>query len=164
MNKILIFTAILIFNLVFGSVQPSCAQTSKNKTQSEKGWLGEYEFFDSEKFVRKNSPTANITYKITIYESNNTLRAKFEASGAQTDDNYECTVKISGSGLNLYFSKDLSGGETGKFKPLKQGDLVASLVKTKVGKQAKYLFKAGDYKIDLLSARAGTPVYFKKIK
>jgi hypothetical protein len=152
----------LLLFLLFAAATVSPAQQSLSA--GEKAWVGEYEFFDAEKSVRKNSPTATITYKITVYESGQKLLAKFEASGAQTDDQYECTVKLSGSELSLYFLKDLSGGEKDMFKPLKQGDPVASLVKTKSGKKIKYLFRAGDYKIDLLSARAGTPIYFKKIK
>lgn len=153
---------LLLIFLLFAAATVSPAQ--QVLTSGEKAWVGEYEFFDAEKSARKNSPPASITYKITIYESGQKLLAKFEASGEQTDDRYECTVKLSGSQLSLYFLKDLSGGEKDMFKPLKQGDPVASLVKTKSGKKTKYLFKAGSYKIDLLSARAGTPIYFRKTK
>lgn len=160
LSKIPDFLLLLFLFFAAASVSPAQQPLSAG----EKAWVGEYEFFDAEKSVRKNSPPASITYKITVYESGQRLLAKFEASGEQTDDQYECTVKISGNELNLYFLKDLSGGEKDKFKPLKQGDPVAFLVRTKSGKKTKYLFKAGDYKIDLLSARAGTPIYFKKTK
>jgi hypothetical protein len=163
MNKLSkIHDFLLLLFLLFAAVSVSSAQQAL--TSAEKAWVGEYEFFDAQKTVRKNSPSASITYKITIYERDDKFLAKFEASGEQTDDQYECTIKILGNQLNLFFLKDLSGGEKDMFKPLKQGDSVASLIKTKAGKKIKYLFKAGDYKIDLLSARAGTPIYFRKTK
>lgn len=108
-----IATLILVLTALFVicSVLPSArAQNSSNEVRSaEREWIGEYEFFNAPPVPRKNAPTGSITYSITVFKKVSQLLARFEANGFQTALDYECTVKISGSGgseIKLYFLRD----------------------------------------------------------
>ncbi len=158
----LIFTTVFIACFAFCSTPLIKAQTSQNTTPSVNNWIGEYEFFDSPKTARRNTPTPSVVYKITVYEKNNQLLAELEADGFQMGVHYQCTVKIIGSAMNLYFLKDLIGNGADEFTPLKKGNFVASLKQTQSGNKRRYLFKPGGYEIYLMSGKKGTPIYFTK--
>ena len=164
MKIYLILTTAFIAFFIYFSTPPVKAQASQNTVLSVNDWIGEYEFFDAPKAARRNAPTPSITYKITVYKKSNQLLAELEANGFQTAIHYQCTVKINGSEMNLYFLKDLIGNGTDDFTPLKKGNLVASLKQVQSGSKTKYLFKPGGYRIDLMSGRKGSPIYFTKNK
>lgn len=152
-----------IYTAVFLLVAVAFIQTATAQSV-DKDWAGSYEFFDGQTSGPKNRQSDFITYTLIISQKDNALTARFTADGTQTSDEYECSVQASANSIKVFFEKDLGGTEVDKFKPLKKGDLLFTLTKIKNRRKTKYLFKAGDYKIDLLSARAGTPIYFRKTK
>ena len=159
---ILVLTALFVICLTSPSVQ---AQNSSNDVSSTAGeWIGEYEFFNAPPVPRRNAPTPSIAYSITVFKKGNQLLARFEANGFQTALDYECTVKISGSEMKLYFLRDSYGDGSDEFSPLKKGNLVFSLTRVRNGGKTRYLFKPGGYQIDLMSGRQRTPIYFTKSK
>lgn len=135
-----------------------------NAQSINKDWVGTYEFFDAQKGGIASQPNNFITYTLTVSQKGDSLSARFAADGTQTLDDYECSIQESENSIKVFFIKDLGGTEADKFKPLKKGDLLFTLNRIKSGRKTKYLFKADDYQIDLLSARAGTPIYFRKTK
>jgi hypothetical protein len=153
-----------VWSAVFISIAMTLFTSTTNAQTVNKDWVGTYEFFDAQKANRRNQPGTSITYTLTISHDGTSLSTQFTADGTQTSDKYECSIQLSGNSVKVFFTSDLSAMEKEKFKPLKKGDLLFTLTKTKTGNKTKYLFKSDDYKIDLLSARAGTPIYFRKIK
>jgi hypothetical protein len=149
---------ILIFCFAFIFSQPIAAQSTTNN------WVGTYEFFDGQKGGPPNRPSDFITYTLVISQKGDALTTRFSADGTQTSDEYECRIEFSANSIKIYFLENLKDIEDEEFQNFKKGQLLFTLKKTKIGKKTKYLFKADNYKIDLLSARAGTPIYFKKIK
>lgn len=141
-------------------VLPVCtyAQTLKSD------WIGNYEFFDSEKGGSRNQPGNFVTYSLIISQSGDRLTARFTADGTQTSDDYECRIEISADSIKVFFVKDLSGMEEGKAEPLKKGDLIFTLTKAIVGKRTKYLFRKSKYEIYPLSAVPQNKIYFDKKK
>lgn len=141
------------------------AQDSSTDKGAAGEWIGEYEFFDAPPAARRNAPTGSITYKITVLKkASQQLLARLEANGFQTAINYECTVKISGGEMKLYFLNDLFGDGSEDFAPLKKGSPVASLTRAQSGKKTRYLFKPTGYRIELMSGRKQSPIYFTKSK
>ncbi|MGC2236554.1 MAG: DUF5991 domain-containing protein [Pyrinomonadaceae bacterium] len=151
--SIIVFLSAIIF-----SIQTVNAQAAS------KDWIGSFEFFDGQKGGPPNRPSDFITYTLVISQKGDALTARFTADGTQTFDEYECRIESSGNSIKIYFLENLKDIEDDEIQNFKKGQLLFTLTKTKIGKKIKYLFKAGDYQIDLLSARAGTPIYFKKIK
>ena len=151
---------------VICSASPSArAQNSSNEVRSaEREWIGEYEFFNAPPVPRRNVPAGSITYSITVFKKGSQLLARFEANGFQTALDYECTVKISGGEMKLYFLRDSYGDGSEEFSPLKKGSLVFSLTRVLNGGKTRYLFKPGGYQIDLMSGRQRAPIYFTKSK
>lgn len=151
--------------LIFAAIFTSAANAQSLESQSSsKGWVGSYEFFDTEKDGPKNQPGNFVTYTLIVSQNGNRLTARFTADGTQTADDYECRVEPLADSIKLFFVKDTGGMEKGKAEPLKNGDLIFTLTKTVAGKKTRYLFHKGKYEIYPLSVVSQNKIYFAKNK
>lgn len=151
--------------LTFMALFTCAANAQSLKTQSvSKSWIGNYEFFDTEKGGPKNQPGNFVTYILIVSQNGDRLAARFTADGTQISDDYECRVEVDADSVKVFFVKDLGGTEEGKAKPLKKGDLIFTLTKNVVGRKTKYLFRKGKYEIYPLAAVSLNKVYFVKKK
>lgn len=150
-------TAFLL--LIFAAFTPAFHAQSADTRSVNKNWIGTYEFFDSEKGNPRNQPGNFITYILTVSLNGDALSARFSADGAQTSDEYECSVQAAGDSIKVFFEKDLNGMNESRFKPFKKGELLFTVAKMRPGKTSKYLYGAGGYEILPLSA-ASKKIYF----
>ncbi len=125
------------------------AQSVNAQTVADTDWVGSYYFSDKAQISKRRSrldvaPVAS--YDITIEERSGSLVAAFSANGVQLFETYECSVKTAGDKANFYF-QSLGSSDVENFRNFKNGDLLFSLVKTPIGKTAKYLFQPAAYKI-----------------
>lgn len=135
-----------------------------NSQTAKADWVGNYEFFDTERGGPKNQPGNFVTYTLVVSRSGDRLAARFTADGTQISDDYECHVEITTDSVKVFFVKDLGGTEEGKAEPLKKDDLIFTLTKTIVGRKTKYLFRKGKYEIYPLSVHSKSKIYFDKKK
>lgn len=159
-QTISLFLSTVSFFLLFPAISllPASAQSSSDD------WTGRYEFFDAQKGGPKNRPGNFITYALDISRNGDSLSARFTADGAQTSDDYECRIEPAGGSIKVIFARDRGGAESGKARPLGNGDLMFTLVKSAAGKKTRYLFRAGNYEILPLSDVPKNRIYFERKK
>jgi hypothetical protein len=127
----------------------------------DKDWLGKYEFFDSESKFR-GRPSNFVTYSLTISQKKDNLVGRFLVDATQLSQEFDCTVKIVGDSIKVYFLKVIMGNNDGMAKPFRTGQLLFTLTKTKVKNKTKYLFTKSNYEIYLLSEKQSSKIYFSK--
>ncbi len=139
------------------------------QTKENEGWAGTYTFTDAAQISKRRQvqdvvPT--VEYTIGIKKSgNNRLTGTFEANAMQTFEIYECAVKEVSGKLSFYFqSGGIPDGGLANPRSFKQGALLFTLVKTKVGAETQYQFESADYKLTALNRKTkGQPIYFNRL-
>lgn len=147
---------ILLFSLVFPVFLVITASAQKELSQND--WLGKYNYGT---ILNRNPSgyTDTIEYNIEVFLRGGQIFARYAADGLRTWDDYECTIKISGNQLDLYYLKDLRKGELGgNDRELKKGQFLGSLVKSIVRGKARFTMKNAPL-IDVVR----NPVFRKKV-
>lgn len=129
---------------------------------TNKEWIGVYKFFDSEKSRPRNRPGNYSAYTLTLFSKDEFILARFSADGPQISDDYECRTDPNSRSIKILFGKDLNGMNESRFKPFKKGELLFTLVKTRVSKKTKYLYQSGGYEIMPHSFSRSKKIYFVK--
>lgn len=143
-----------------------CPQKATAQTGGNEKWLGSFMFEDSArppKRRRFSDMAPSSTYDITIEEGKNGKpTATFNETGVQVYQAYEYSVKTTGDKIEFYYQKFIAPNVKDLHK-FRKGDLLFTLVETKVGKQTKYLFQPAAYKIIRYEkAKQKQPIYFEK--
>lgn len=150
----------------FLTVTTVCPQTATAQTAGYEKWLGSYTFDDRAQAPKRRSSldvVPFVTYDINVEAgADGKPTATFSENGVQRFQAFECSVAATGDEIEFYYEKFGAPGikDTSKFKP---GDLLFTLVETKIGKQTKYLFQPAAYKlVRYVKAKQKQPVYFQK--
>lgn len=138
----------LIVLLFFTTATVVTAQKNSSPGMSTSDWVGSYEY---EQVLSRNSNsgyTDTILYTLIISQKQKkgSLSARFTADGVQTSDDYECTVKIFGNRLDIYYLRDLSSTKMQDSETrFRKGELIGSLIKTTTRGRPKYTFRNKTY-------------------
>ncbi len=99
--------------------------------QSE--WAGTYTF-DEDGGKNAGGTVIFIAHELVVMETDDGLRATVQSNGYQTSKDLNCSVKVNGTKLEIYFE---SYGENNVFESYAAGDLLLTLEKKTVkGKPA----------------------------
>ncbi len=108
----------LVFAFVWASV-----------SHAQGDWVGTYTF-DEDGGRNAGGTPIFIVHELFVMETDDGLRATLKSNGYQTSKDLNCTAKVKGSKLEIYFE---SYGEDNVFETYAPGDLLLTLEK-KTGK------------------------------
>ena len=125
------------------------------KTANLKHWSGEYKFETGDLLSAKERKQNNVgpvpehvyTLRLSEGKKSDSLNCYFLASGVQLYDEFDCSIKLLGNNLQIFFIKDTTGKEA-EFIPYKKGQLLFTL-QTPNGSTGKHLYQSAAYKIYL---------------
>ena len=104
---------------------------------AQKEWVGSYTF-DEDGGRNAGGTAIFISHELMIMETDDGLIAHLESNGYQTSKELNCTAKVSGGRLEIYFD---SYGENNIFETYEKGDLLLTLERRAVkGKQELMTF------------------------
>lgn len=125
---------------------------------AQTSWLGSYEF-DEDGGRNAGGTAIFITHRLEIKQAEDALLATIRSNGYQTSIDLNCTAKISGDKVEIYFD---SYGEDNMFENYEQGDLLLTLEKkTLKGKSELLTFWNKFQPVIEKNGKSGK-VYFKK--
>ena len=125
---------------------------------AQSGWVGTYEY--TEVGGRTGSGAAMVvTHVLKVFKTAGGLAATLESNGYQTSINLNCTVKVEGEKLNLYFE---SYGPDNMFEMNEKGDLLLTLVRRPVRGKAAILTYWGKFTPVVLSKVRSGKIYFTR--
>ena len=102
-------------------------------TFAQSGWQGTYEFTEVGGKTTGGSVIV-VTHQLKVFEKAGGLGATLTSNGYQTSTDLNCSVKIEGRKLQVYFE---SYGKDNMFNLVEKGDLLLTLERTTVrGKSA----------------------------
>lgn len=154
--------------LTLGLIAYSCIRVPVYAQQNgSENWIGKYDFEDVGKRRSRVELIPSVYYVLELSKNKRTVRTNcnFTASGFQTNEEYQCSVKSTGDMLSIYFEKDLihTSDEDREFVRFKRGQLLFSLIKSQVGKATRYQVQPSGYKIPLLNDKKKA-IYFSRTK
>ena len=157
---------------IFGfSSTAALSQTKKPEAfAATVSWIGKYEFEDFGKRRNRDELVPSINYLLEISKDKRTgkISCSFNATGYQSNEEHQCSVKAADGSLSVYFEKDLihTSDEEKEFVQFKNGQLLFNLVKSQAGNKTHYLFRPAAYKIYLFGVgkKAKRAVYFTQSK
>lgn len=154
---------------IFGvSSTATLSQTKKPAANAAAAsWVGKYDFEDVGKRRSQIELIPSVYYVLEISKNKRTgaVNCSFAASGFQTNEEYQCSVKAANNKLAVYFEKDLihTSDEDKEFVRFKKAQYLFSLSKSQTGKAERYQFQPAGYDIPLLGDKKKA-VYFIKTK
>lgn len=149
MKFILKNTAILLITLVF------CIAAN-----AQSDWVGKYDF--AEDGGKTAGGTAVfISHQLDITETDDGLIARITSAGYQTSIDLNCTAKVQGNKLLIYFD---SYGEDNMFEKYAQGDLLLTLEKKAVKGKEQILTYWSKFTPSIDPKAKSGKVYFQKMK
>lgn len=138
-------TGVIIFclSILLLFADAASAQKQAKTPLTESDWLGTYEYEEVEARNANSGYADSSTYTVIVSRKGDLIIARFTADGHMGFDDYECTVKASGSQLDLYYAKDLRRPDaSGYDRHLKKGKLMGSLIRTTASRgRTKYFYK-----------------------
>lgn len=164
-RPILFLAAALV---VFGFSSTAAFSQSKNSAAATTtNSVGKYDFEDVGSRRSRNELIPSIYYVLELSKNkkNGAINCNFYATGFQTNQEYQCSVKEAANKLSIYFEKDLihTSNEDIEFVRFKKGQLLFSLSKSQAGKATRYQFRPAGYDIVLLNDKKKA-IYFSKTK
>jgi hypothetical protein len=90
---------------------------------AQSDWVGTYTF-DEDGGKNAGGTTIFITHELIVMETDDGLRATLQSNGYQTSKDLNCTAKVKGNKLEIYFD---SYGEDNVFESYATGDLLLTL-------------------------------------
>ena len=166
-KRVILFLITGLF--ISGFLSTSTFSQTKNSAANTAtaSWIGKYDFEDVGKRRSRIELVPSVYYVLEISKNKRTgaVNCSFAASGFQTNEEYQCSVKSAGDKLSVYFEKDLvhTSNEDKEFVRFKRGQLLFSLSKSQAIKTARYQFQSADYDIPLFSGKKKA-IYFNKTK
>ena len=123
-------------------------------------WKGSYAFTEN---GGKNAggSVILITHQIDVFEGGDGLAASIQSNGYQTSAELNCSAKVQGTKLLIYFE---SYGENNMFEPYGQGDLLLTLERKTVKGKPALLTHWGKFSASIPANEKSGRVYFEKIK
>lgn len=123
---------------------------------AQANWKGSYAFTEN---GGKNAGGAAIiiTHQIDVFEGGDGLAASIQSQGYQTSAELNCSAKVQGSKLLIYFE---SYGENNMFEPYNQGDLLLTLERKEKG---VVLTHWGKFSASIPKNERSGKVYFEKM-
>lgn len=175
-NTQTIITVLLTVGVLLTMSFPALAQAQKLREQSRSpaagkdsaaAWIGKYDFEDVGRRRSRIELIPSIYYVLELSKNKKSgvMNCNFYATGFQTNEEYQCSVKVAGDKLSVYFEKDLlhTSNEDKEFVRFKTGQMLFSLIKSQTGKATRYQFRPADYDIALLNDKKKA-IYFSKTK
>lgn len=149
MKFILKNTAILLITLFF------CIAAN-----AQSDWAGKYDF--AEDGGKTAGGTAVfISHQLDITETDDGLIARITSAGYQTSIDLNCTAKVQGNKLLIYFD---SYGEDNMFEKYAQGDLLLTLEKKAVKGKEQILTYWSKFTPSINDKAKSGKIYFQKMK
>lgn len=169
-KRVILFLITGLFIFGFSSTA-TLSQTKKTAANAATvSWIGKYDFedFGRRRSINEVIPSVYHVLELTKNKRTGSANCSFYATGYQSNEEYQCSVKAAGDSLSVHFEKDLihTSDEEKEFVQFKKGQLLFNLVKSQTGNKTRYLFRPAAYKIYLFGVgkKAKRAVYFTQSK
>ena len=129
-------------------------------TSAQNGWAGSY-LFEEDGGRNAGGTAIFITHELNVMETDDGLRATIQSNGYQTSKDLNCTAKVVGNKLEIYFE---SYGESNMFETYSQGDLLLTLEKRTVKGKSQLLTFWGKFVPVIPEKPQSGKVFFVKSK
>lgn len=127
---------------------------------AQSDWAGKYDF--AEDGGKTAGGTAvYISHQLDVSETDDGLIARLSSAGYQTSIDLNCTAKVQGNKLLVYFE---SYGEDNMFEKYAQGDLLFTLEKKTVKGKTQLLTYWSKFTPSIDPKAKNGKVYFQKMK